>query len=137
MRIALLSATLIAAVGCGAGQGASGSTPGTNLAISIWPEGRGTGVPTKWTLRCDPAGGTLPRRAAACRQLYGLTRPFAPPRKDLACTDLYGGPQQAVISGMYRGSRISTVLGMRNGCEISRAEKLAFLVPGFASAAGS
>ena len=141
MRAALLIAVLAAAVGCGASQGssgsASGSTAGTQLAISVWPEGRGTGAPTRWTLRCDPAGGTMPRASAVCRQLYGLRNPFAPLRSDVICTDQYGGPQQAVISGSFKGNRIWTLLAMRNGCEISRAKRLAFLLPGFSSAARS
>ena len=79
----------------------------------------------------------MPRASAACRQLYEMTKPFAPLRKDVICTDQYGGPQQAVISGSFKGSRIWILLAMRNGCEISRAKRLAFLVPGFSSAARS
>jgi hypothetical protein len=133
MRTALLIAVLVAAVGCGASQGASGSTPETELTISFWPEGRSAKAPEKWTLRCNPAGGTVPRPAAVCRQLYALTNPFAPRRKNLVCTDQYGGPQQAVIAGTYKGSRIWVLIGMRNGCDISRAKRLAFLVPGFSA----
>ena len=137
MRIALLTAVLVAAVGCGASQGASGSTPETQLAISVWPDGRGAGSATKWTLRCSPAGGTLPKPVVSCGRLLGMTKPFAPVRKDAICTDLYGGPQQAVIAGTFRGSKIWILLAARNGCEISRAKRLAFLTPGFSAAAGS
>lgn len=141
MRAALLIAVLVAAVGCGAGQGSPGSTSGsaagTELAISFWPEGRGTGAPTRWTLRCDPAAGTLPRAAAACTRLSGMAKPFAPMRKDVVCTEQYGGPQQAVISGSFKGSRVWSLIALRNGCEISRAKRLAFLVPGFSAAARS
>jgi hypothetical protein len=133
MRTALLIAVLVAAVGCGAGRSASNAAPGTQLTISYWPEGRGTEAPERWTLRCNPAGGTLPRAAAVCRQLDALAKPFAPTRKNLVCTDQYGGPQQALIVGMHKGNRVWTVIGMRNGCEISRAKRLAFLVPGFSA----
>jgi len=133
MRTALLIAVLVAAVGGGVSQGASGSTPETELTISFWSEGRSAKAPEKWTLRCDPAGGTVPRAAAVCRQLYAMTKPFAPRSKNLVCTDQYGGPQQAVIAGTHRGNRIWVLIGMRNGCDISRAKKLAFLVPGFSA----
>jgi Subtilisin inhibitor-like len=133
MRSALLIAILVAAVGCGAGQTAAGGSPGTQLSISFWAEGRGAGEPQKWTLRCDPAGGTVPRAAAVCRHLYALSKPFAPKPKNLVCTDQYGGPQQALIAGTFKGSRVWTVIGMRNGCDISRAKRLAFLVPGFSA----
>ena len=133
MRMTVLIAVVIAAVGCGASQGTAGSTPETELTISYWPQGRGTEAPVRWTLRCDPAGGTVPRAAAVCRQLYAMTRPFARRAKNLVCTDQYGGPQQAVIAGTLRGDRIWVLIGMRNGCEISRAKRLGFLVPGFSA----
>jgi hypothetical protein len=131
MRTAVLIAVVIAAVGGGASQGTAGSTPETELTISLWPQGRGTEPPERWTLRCNPAGGTVPRPLAVCRQLYSMAKPFARRRTNLVCTDQYGGPQQAVIVGTHRGSRVWIALGMRNGCDISRAKRLAFLVPGF------
>jgi len=129
----VLIAVVVAAVGCGASQGTAGSTPDTELTISFWPDGRGTGPPERWTLRCDPAGGTMPRPAAVCRQLGAMTKPFVRRSKNLVCTDQYGGPQQAVIAGTHRGSRVWIAIGMRNGCDISRAKRLAFLVPGFSA----
>lgn len=129
----LLIAALLAVVACGASQGTAGSTPETALTITFWPEGRDAEDSTRWTLRCSPAGGTMPRTAAVCSRLYALTKPFAPKRKNLVCTDQYGGPQEALIAGRFKGSRVWTVIGMRNGCDISRAKRLAFLVPGFSA----
>jgi len=134
MRSALLIAFLVAAVGSGVARSAvAGTTAETQLTISFWPGGRGAEAPQRWTLRCAPVGGTLPRAAAVCRQLSALASPFAPRRKNLTCTDQYGGPQQAVITGTHKGGRVWTALGMRNGCEIARAKRLAFLVPGFST----
>ena len=129
----VLIAVLIAAIGCGASQGTAGSTPDTALTITFWPDGRDAGDSKQWTLRCSPAGGTLPRAAATCGRLLAMTKPFAPARKNLVCTDIFGGPQQALIAGRYKGERIWTQLGLRNGCQIARAKKLAFLVPGFSA----
>jgi hypothetical protein len=133
MRIALLIAVGVVAVGCGASTVTAGSTPETQLTISFWPEGRGTDEPKTYTLRCGPAGGTVPRAATVCSRLDKLPRAFARPSKSLVCTDQYGGPQQALITGRHKGNRVWTVIGMRNGCEISRAKRLAFLVPGFSA----
>jgi hypothetical protein len=134
MRTALVIVVLVvAAAACGASHGAPVQTPETQLTISYWPEGRGNAEPKTWTLRCDPAGGTVPRVATVCRQLDALDNPFRRPSKTLVCTDQYGGPQQALITGTHEGNRIWTVIGMRNGCEISRAKRLAFLVPGFSA----
>jgi Subtilisin inhibitor-like len=131
--MAVLIAVLLAAVACGASQGTAGSTPTTELTITFWPEGRDAEESKRWTLRCSPAAGTMPRAAATCARLLALTKPFAPQRKNLVCTDIFGGPQQAVIAGRYKGERIWTALGLRNGCQIARAKKLAFLVPGFSA----
>ena len=130
---ALLIAALVAAVGCGASQGAAVATPETQLTISYWPAGRGTSEAKTYTLRCNPDGGTVPRAAAVCDKLDTLTRAFAPTRRFVVCTDQYGGPQQALITGLHKGNRVWTVIGMRNGCEIARAKRLAFLVPGFSA----
>ena len=132
MRIAAVIA-LLAAVGCGAGESApaAGSSGATDLKISYWPEGRASGTPQKWTLRCSPAGGTLPQAAAACRKLGAMARPFAPIPKDAMCTDVYGGPQVALITGTFRGRPLWVQLAQRNGCEIARFKRLSFLVPGF------
>jgi hypothetical protein len=133
MRTALLIAVLVAAVACGASRGAPVATPETQLTISFWPQGRGAEEPNTYTLRCDPAGGTVPRAATVCRQLDALVNPFRRTSKNLVCSDQYGGPQQALITGSHKGNRIWTLIGMRNGCEISRAKRLAFLVPGFSA----
>jgi hypothetical protein len=128
-----LVAIVVAAVGCGAGQGASNAPaqPDTSLSITLWENGtEEKGAPTRWTLKCDPDSGTLPKRAAACDKLDKLERPFAPIDKGQACIDLYGGPQQAVISGRYEGKRIWISLAARNGCEIARWNKLKFLLGG-------
>ena len=130
MRGALLFAILVAAVGCGTGQSAAPAEQRTDLKIALWPEGRGQGTPTRWTLRCDPPGGTLPRRADACAKLDRLQSPFAPTPKGMACAEIYGGPQQALITGTHAGRRVWATLAARNGCEIARWSRLKFLVGG-------
>jgi hypothetical protein len=47
------------------------------------------------------------------------------------CTEIYGGPQEAVIAGVHNGKRVWIGLSAKNGCQIARAKKLGFLVPGF------
>jgi hypothetical protein len=132
MRIAAVIALLVA-VGCGAGSSApaAGSSSPTDLKISYWPEGTAEGTVEKWTLRCSPAGGTLPRALAVCRKLGTMQAPFAPIPKDVVCTDQYGGPQVALFTGTFRGKRLWARVENRNGCEIARFKRLSFLVPAF------
>jgi hypothetical protein len=99
----------------------------TALSIAFSPGGGGTG--THWTLRCAPAGGTLPRAAEACRRLAGLANPFAPVPKDAVCTQIYGGPQTARVTGRFRGRIVWVRFTRRNGCEIARWNRVRFLFP--------
>jgi hypothetical protein len=141
MRWAPITAVaFLAAVGCGSASSApaesAAAEPVTSLAISFWDEGRDQGEPKRWTLRCGPVGGTHTRRASACTRLGSLQRPFAPPQKDLLCTQIFGGPQQALITGKHRGQRVWAQLSLTDGCQIARFQKLAFLVPGLAVGPG-
>jgi len=134
MRIAALI-VLLAAVGCGTGASApAASSSTTELKITYWPQGRTAASVKKWTLRCAPAGGTHPAAASACRKLAAMTSPFAPIPKDAVCTEQYGGPQVALITGTFRGHALWTQLAARNGCEIARFKRLSFLVPGYTGA---
>jgi hypothetical protein len=121
-------APLVAAVAL-----AGSAAPATNLRIVAWPSGpEGEGV-LAWRLRCDPAGGTLPRAAVACRQLGALARPFAPVPKDLGCTQIYGGPQVARVTGTFERRRIWARFKRTDGCEIARWNRHRFLFPGVAT----
>ena len=133
MRGAVLIATMAVLVACGAGSSTASATesPSTQLKIAYWSEGIGEGPAKTWTLRCNPAGGTLIRSAAACRRLAALANPFARPKLDQMCTQQYGGPDQAQITGMYRGRRIWVALSLTDGCQIARFRALGFLIPGF------
>jgi hypothetical protein len=83
-----------------------------------------------WTLRCHPTGGTLPRAAAACAKLDLQPAPFAPTSPGTACTDIYGGPQTARVTGLFRGRSVWAVFARKNGCEIARWNRVRFLFPG-------
>ncbi len=56
--------------------------------------------------------------------------PFAPVPKDASCTQVYGGPQEADVRGVYRGRPVKAHFDRGNGCEIERWDKVGFLFPG-------
>ena len=95
----------------------------TSLRIRVWPQGQG-GRSTAWTLRCDPVGGTHPRAARACRALAALENPFAPVPPTAACTQIYGGPQVAIVTGTFRGRRVWARFMRSDGCQIARWERV-------------
>jgi hypothetical protein len=129
VRLAVLGFVLLLATGC-MSRSTSGGDDGsesTSLEISVTPGGE---APTKvWTLRC-PEGGTLPDAAEACSKLESLDDPFAPVPKDVACTQIYGGPQEADVRGVFRGRPVEAHFDRGNGCEIARWDKVQFLFPG-------
>ena len=98
----------------------------TALTIVVLPQGPG-GPSHTWTLRCGPPSGTLPRAAAACARLGALSDPFAPVPADAMCTQIYGGPEQARVTGVYRGRRVRALFKRTDGCETERWARVGFL----------
>ena len=90
----------------------------------------GAGQRTTWTLTCDPAGGTHPDPEAACAALVGNgDRALPPKRKDVVCSQVYGGPQTATIQGTWQGRTVRSSFSRTDGCEISRWDQLKGLLP--------
>jgi hypothetical protein len=109
----------------------------TSLNITVWPNGEGTSPKRTYTLRCAPVGGTLPHRATACGRLAELKAPFAPVPKGAACTMIYGGPQEALVTGRFRGRAVRATFNRKNGCELARWNRVRFLFPAAVAAADS
>jgi hypothetical protein len=101
----------------------------TSLHISLWPNGRGHAPIETYTLTCAPVGGTLPHAAAACAGLAPLKAPFAPTRKGTPCTMIYGGPQEALVTGVFRGALVPARFSRKDGCEVARWNRVRFLFP--------
>jgi hypothetical protein len=121
-----------AAALCACASGSAGTTAtGTALTVTYWEDGARTADRVQWTLRCNPPRGTLARAATACRKLAtGGARLFAPVPKNVACTEIYGGPQVARVVGTVKGVRVWASLSRTNGCQIARWERLSpWLLP--------
>ena len=125
--VALVAAVFVALL-----ANASAFTVGssTSLRISFW-DGQGGPPDSVWTLRCNPAGGTLAKPIRACRKLAaGGVKLFAATPPDTVCTEIYGGPQRARIVGIVGGVRVWTTVTRTNGCEIARWQRLSpWLLP--------
>jgi len=128
-RIAIFSLAAIALVACAGGS--AGTSRGTALTVTFWAEGRDASEPRRWTLRCAPAGGTLPRAAVACRRLAAGRRSlFTPVPRDAVCTEIYGGPQTARVVGKLDGRRLWASFRRTNGCHIARWQRVSpWLLP--------
>lgn len=96
----------------------------TYLEIEYWPQGMGQ-ESRRSTLDCPPESSLK-----ACQVLSSASdRLFAPVPKDVACSEIYGGPEIAQISGTFKGQTVNARFNRTNGCEIERWERIRFLLP--------
>ena len=135
-RVLLLSVLLLAACG-GTDEAASrptedalsGDASSSRLVVEQ-DQGDGS-APERWTVECGGrVSGDHPQAEAACEHLSGIENPFAPLPTDLLCTEVYGGPQTAHITGTWKGEPVDLRVSRRNGCEISQWDSLGPLLPG-------
>ena len=109
--------------------------PPTQLQISV---DRGDGSTSTLTLTCDPPGGDHPDPEAACAVLDAAaslpTNPLEPVPPDVACTEIYGGPQTAVVEGTIDAEPVLVEFSRVDGCEIDRWDAV---IPLLAEPAGA
>ena len=127
--IVVLAVTCVTLVACSSAVG--GSAAPTSLRIAYWEEGMGATPDAVWTLRCDPAAGSLARPARACSRLEeGGRALFVPLPPDAVCTQIYGGPQRARVTGVLEGRRVWATFSRSDGCQIARWAKVSpWLLP--------
>ena len=117
MRRLLLVAVLPFAA-CGADAGSA--TFEASLRIRLDPDGDGPRAVRTAALRCPSE-----RLARQCRYLRELrVSVFEPVPPDVACTQVYGGPQRARIRGTIRGRAVDGRFSRVDGCEIARYERV-------------
>ncbi len=58
-----------------------------------------------------------------------MRKPFAPVPIGVACPDIYGGPQTALVTGTFRGRGVHATFNRHDGCEIARWDAVRFLFP--------
>jgi Subtilisin inhibitor-like len=130
--IARLLVAALVAIALSPGEPASAAVDSrsADLRIALWPNGKQKASrAVRWTLRCGPTGGTLPRRARACARLLALRQPFRGVPKGTACTEIYGGPEVAEVRGTLRGRRVAARFARTDGCQIERWNRVRFLFP--------
>ena len=78
----------------------------------------------------DTLESNLPDAAAALAAVeqFGEEVFFPEPRADRICTQQYGGPQVAVVTGWFRGREVHSQFSRTDGCEIARWKTLAALL---------
>jgi hypothetical protein len=146
----LLTTALLATAACGqssevqAGGSMTPTSPGPSGGSTSGAAGHadltivvhnGTAT-TTWHLTCSPDGGDHPTPAKACSVLAQRGATAIPPvPADRMCTQIYGGPQTAHVTGTWRGKPVDASFSRTDGCQTARWDALAGLLP--AQAAGA
>jgi Subtilisin inhibitor-like len=126
VAVAVIAAAIALAV---AVAGSRDTAAKSSLTITYWANGTSS-KSVKWTLRCGPAGGTLYRPARACAKLKAGGAKLFAPSKHGACTQIYGGPQVARVTGKLGARKIAATFSRTDGCQISRWSKVSpWLLP--------
>jgi hypothetical protein len=120
MRMLPLLAAALLAAACGS-ESPAGTAPATNLAVTVDQDGPKGSQPAKTVrLRCPGAGCALTKRVTP--------KDFAPPRPDVMCSMIYGGPETATVRGTLRGSHVQASFSRTDGCQTSRWERVKALL---------
>ena len=134
MRFLLLVPLALSVAACGGvseGSSDPASSPGAAERTLVVEFSAGDGTPTeRFSLVCgDEARGEHPEPAAACARVLRMDDPFAPPPTDLICTEQYGGPETARITGTWEGEEVDVELSRVDGCAIERWDAFVPVVP--------
>ncbi|MDX6334967.1 MAG: hypothetical protein QOG05_2307 [Streptosporangiaceae bacterium] len=134
---------VVTAAACGsvattssAAKPAKPATPAAKVSLTVVVTPAPGATPKRWTLRCDPAGGTEPDAKAACRALLAAKNPFAPIPRGIMCPMIVAGPQKATITGTFFGQHVASNFS-RAGCQATRWAKLGAVFGSLGTGTGS
>jgi hypothetical protein len=121
-HVVIAAVCALTLVGAGCGDDDEPERPASelqaDLVVTVRPKGPDGSVERR-RIRCERLGaGTR-----LCRGLAGLdAEQLAPVPRDVACTQIYGGPATARVRGELRGETVDARLDRTNGCQIERWE---------------
>jgi FlaG/FlaF family flagellin (archaellin) len=122
MKLVLIVACLAAlgAAGCGGDDEQAATPPAlADLTVTVDADGDGAEKARSATVKCASA-----QDSDTCRAVDGMgAKTFAPVGDNVACTQQYGGPETATVTGTLHGEAIDAKFSRVNGCEISRWEQ--------------
>jgi Subtilisin inhibitor-like len=97
------------------------STAGTTAAAkaSLTIVTTAPGNVHRWTLRCDPPGGTKPDAAVACNQLIAHKTILQPSDVKVFCPMIMANAASYVIYGTWFGRTVHETI-VDGGCDLSR-----------------
>lgn len=90
-----------------------------SLAVTVWPHGP-AGPASHYRVVC-PGNAVCARLARAGREA------FLPVPGDVACSQIYGGPERALVIGTIGGRPVWARFRRTDSCQTARWDRLSFL----------
>ena len=117
MSVALIVCAALVA-GCGEDDEEPAAAPAAlaDLVVEVDPDGPDQQEPKTTTVECESA-----EDSELCEAVDALDASvFEPTPGNVACTQQYGGPETAKVTGTFKGEEVDAEFGRQNGCEIAR-----------------
>lgn len=107
----------------GSSTSAAGTTSAAKVSLNIvLTAGRDTPA-KRWTLMCEPAGGTYPDPAAACAKMLELRTILNPLPVHVMCPMIMADASSYVVYGTFLGEKVHESIP-DGGCSLSRWNEL-------------
>jgi hypothetical protein len=117
-RALILAGVALLVAGCGDEEDGDGSgSAGTELTVTLDPDGPGGDEARTESVSCEADAGDSP-----CATLVPEDADPVPPAT--ACTEIYGGPDEATVEGTIAGESVTAAFTRANGCEIDRFDRI-------------
>ncbi len=112
-RALALALAVLSLAACGGGDDDEPSAPETQLTVR---EFDGEALTRTIPLDCAAPGG-------ACDRVIALLPELAPDPGE-ACTQIFGGPERRVVTGVVDGLAVAVEITRADGCQIARYDLL-------------
>jgi len=112
-----------AAPSSGSGTSSAGTAAASKVSLTVEFTASPSAPASHYTLRCEPAGGTVADPAQACSRLLAGSSLFAPRPAHVMCPMILADAGRAIVKGTYLGKKVHETI-VDGGCDLSRWAKL-------------
>jgi Subtilisin inhibitor-like len=106
-----------------AGTPSAGTASAAKVSLDVVLSAGPNGTAKRWTLTCEPAGGTYPDPAAACGKLLQLKTILNPAPVRVMCPMIMADARSYLVYGTFLGQKVHESI-VDGGCQISRWHQL-------------